>query len=159
MVICIVTIYWRWCPHYQTVQSCAIRHTSYCPLSSCAIMQRGHKASQTVKGKIKVPLAQWPSGQWGVRAPSCLVHGMWKAGPNPLLSPPLIFPEVRYPFAAGWIVSFSVFWPELDSNLRPSAPQPSALTTWPRCLSSQTVLTNRQTNSLKFSLWGWSSRC
>ena len=30
--------------------------------------------------------------------------------------------------------SFPDFWPERDSNLQPSAPQPSALTTWPRRL-------------------------
>ena len=63
---------------------------------------------------------------------------MWKAGPNPLLSPPLTFPEVNQVPIRCWVdrESFPVFWPERDSNLRPSAPQPSALTTRPRHLST-----------------------
>ena len=62
---------------------------------------------------------------------------MWKAGPNPLLSPPLTFPEVNQVPIRCWVdsESFPVFWPEQDSNLRPSAPQPSALTTRPRHLT------------------------
>ena len=41
-----------------------------------------------------------------------------------------LFTLIRYPFAAGWTVSFPVFWPEQNSNLRPSTQQPSTLTTW-----------------------------
>ena len=63
---------------------------------------------------------------------------MWKVGPNPLLSPPLTFPEVNQVPIRCWMdsESFPVLWPERDSNLRPSAPQPNALTTRPRLLSN-----------------------
>ena len=66
-----------------------------------------------------------------------------RRGPNPLLSPPLTFPEVNQVPILCWVdsESFPVIRPERDSrdssdsNLRPSAPQPSALTTRPRRLS------------------------
>ena len=46
----------------------------------------------------------------------------------------LTFPEINQVPIRCWVdsESFPVFRPEQDSNLRPSAPQPSALTTRPR---------------------------
>ena len=54
-----------------------------------------------------------------VGAMGCLGHGMWKAGPNPLLSPPLTFPEVNQVPIRCWV----------------NSERPSTLTTRPRHLS------------------------
>ena len=54
----------------------------------------------------------------------------------------LVFPEVNQIPIHCWVdsESFPVFWPKRDSNLWPSAPQPSTLTTWPRRLLACCVL-------------------
>ena len=84
---------------------------------------------------------------------------MWKAGPNPLLSLPLLltFLEINQVPIRCWVdsESFPIFWPEQDSNLRPSAPQPSALTTRPRRLSISVylMLSLEIQLTLKFQAW------
>ena len=47
------------------------------------------------------------SRQRTIKAPLCLGHSMWKAGPNPLLSPPLTFPEVNQVHIHWWVGSES----------------------------------------------------
>ena len=92
---------------------------------------------------------------------------MWKEGPNPLLPPPLTFPEINQVPIRCWVdsESFPVFWPERDSNLRPSASHPSTLTTRSRRLSRtdgrtdkhdvcRTITFNRSCNVLKVNLSG-----
>ena len=76
------------------------------------------------------------------------VKGGAQSSPSSLLT----FPEDNQVPIRCWVdsESFPVFWPERDSNLRPSAPLPSALTTRSRRLS-QTLAQNNQRNHVEIS--------
>ena len=94
-----------------------------------------------VRWKVKVPLPNGRRGN-GVLEPRRVFGTACKRGPNPPLLLPLTFLEVNQVLIYCWVdrEGFPVFWPELTSNLWPSAPQPSTLTARPMVVCHQNVV-------------------